>query len=310
MAVLSAVVFVAAAVWLISRPVDVPDVGTGPLLLAAAGCMLLYLASHVLRAIRLAIIGLSVHRTSFRTLALLHLAVAPWSMIAPFKLDELIRMNELRSINNSLPRAAMTVIIDRSMDGPALLVVTLYLAAKGKADIALYTGLIGLTLAAVTISFFAASHILQLVQRYIFVYHYKPRALRMLRIVHNLRILARLGRETILDAAPILILCTIGIWFFEIVAVALILHVATPAQADLQSVVSATVIRANSGWRALLLGEQLGFPAALITKIFVTGLLLIWPPAIWLYCKRRYSEVDQAHFVNREWNANTARRRA
>jgi hypothetical protein len=31
---------------------------------------------------------------------------------------------------------------------------------------------------------------------------------------------------------------------------------------------------------------------------------------IWLYCKRRFTEVEQAHFLKREWSANSNRRQA
>lgn len=309
----SSIAFIVLAGWLITRPTEsFPAASGGYLLAVSLGCMALYLTSHLLRAIRLAIIGLSVHRTSFRTLALLHLAVAPWSMIAPFKIDELIRLNELRSINRSLSRAAITVVIDRSMDGPALLIIAFYLYFTEVVPslVALYAGFIGFALLAITISFFALSYTLQIFQRYIFLYHYKPRALHALRIIHQLRLLALLGRRTILSAAPTLILCTIGIWCCEIFAVGLLLYCVEPAQADLHSVVTATLVRANSGWRELLLGETPGFPAAFMTKVFSVGLLLIWPFAAWLYYKRRRSEVEQAQYVIRDLGIRTAGMRA
>jgi hypothetical protein len=309
--VISAATFLLLAFWLVKRPIDdLPDVQIGFLLLVGAGCMCLYLTSHLLRAIRLAIIGVSVHNTSFRTLALLNFSIAPWSLILPFKVDELIRVNELRSLNGSLPRAVVTVIIDRSMDGPILLAFAFYFLAHDKPAIAMFTGFFGIVLATVTIGFFAASQILQSIQRYIFVHHYKPRAVHMLRIIDHLRTLSMLGRETIVNAAPILILCTLGIWCLEIAAVGLLIWASSPDHVDLQSAISATLIRANSGWRATLLGENVGFPAALLTRIFMTGLLLVWPAAIWLYYRRRLSEVKDARFLKRRWSAAAFKRRA
>ena len=285
-----------------------PTNSEGYLLTVSLGCMLLYLISHLLRAFRLAIIGLSVHRTSFRTLAFLHLAVAPWSMIVPFKIDELIRLNELRSINDSLSRAAITVIIDRSMDGPALLLISIYLYFTDVVPNpwALYAGLLGLALLAITLSFFALSYALQIFQRYIFMYHYKPRALRALRVTNQLRLLALTGRRTIMSAAPMLILCTIGIWCFEISAVGLLIYNVEPAQSDLHSIVTATLVRANSGWRELLLGQTLEFPVAFMTIVFSAGLLMIWPFTALLYYRRRRNEVEHAQFVNRELSSSVS----
>ena len=306
---ISGVVFLVLAGCIITRPVDsFPTNSDGHLLTISLGCMALYLTSHLLRAVRLAVIGLSVHRTSFRTLALLHLAVAPWSMIAPFKIDELIRLNELRSINGSLSRAAITVIIDRSMDGPALLLIALYLYFTEVVPnpVALYAGLIGLALLAITLSFFALSYALQIFQRYIFMYHYKPRALHALRVIHQLRLLALLGRRTILSAAPMLILCTIGIWCFEIFAVGLLVYYVEPAQADLHSIITATLVRANSGWRELLLDAKPGFPAAFMTMVFSAGLLLMWPFTALLYYRRRYNEVEHAQYVSRELSSRAS----
>jgi lysylphosphatidylglycerol synthase-like protein len=309
--VISAATFLLVAFWLVKRPIDdLPNGQIGFLLLVGAGCMLLYLASHLLRAVRLAIIGVSVHNTSFRTIALLNFSIAPWSLILPFKVDELIRVNELRSLNGSLARAVVTVVIDRSMDGPILLAFAFYFFAHDKPEIAMFTGFFGVMLAAVTIGFFAASQILQSVQRYIFVHHYKPRAVHMLRIIDHLRTLSMLGQETIANAAPILILCTLGIWCLEIAAVGLLLWASSSDHLNLQSVISSTLIRANSGWRAMLLGENVGFPAGLITRIFMTGLLLVWPAAISLYWRRRMSEIKDARFLKRRWSADAFKRRA
>ena len=310
---ISCVVFLALAGWIISRPVErFPDNPNGYLLAVSLGCMVLYLTSHMLRAVRLAVIGVSVHGTSFRTLALLHLTVAPWSMIVPFKIDELIRLNELRSINGSLARAAITVVIDRSMDGPALLLIAIYLysTTPNPNPAALYAGLIGLALLGITLSFFALSYALQLFQRYIFMYHYKPRAVNALRIIHQFRLLALLGRRTISNAAPMLIVCTIGIWCFEVFAVGFFFYFTEPAQAHLHSIVTASLMRANSGWRELLLGEAQQFPAAFMTMVFSAGLLFVWPLISLLYYRRRRDEVEHAQYVSRELKSSTSGIRA
>jgi Lysylphosphatidylglycerol synthase TM region len=308
--IISAAMFLWVAFCLVRRPIDLPGDRIGFFVVVGAGCMCLYLTSHLLRAIRLAIIGVSVHNTSFRTLALLNFSIAPWTLILPFKADEMIRINELRSLNGSLARAIVTVIIDRSLDGPILLAFAVYFFVHDRPNIAAFAGFFGFALAAVTIGFFAATQILQSIQRYIFVHHYKPRAVRLLRIIDQLRTLSMLGQETIVNAAPILILCTLGIWCLEIAAVGLVLWAYSPDEVDIQSAISTTLIRANSGWKTILLGENLSFPADLITRIFVTGILLVWPAAIWFYYRRRISEVKDARFLKRRWSASAFKRRA
>lgn len=302
-AIVSGIAFLAMAIWLFSGP---SALFSGPLatprgLAFGIACVALYLGSHVLRAIRLAVIGVYVHQTSFRTLALLNLSVAPWSMIAPFKFDELIRLNELRTINGSLPKALMTIVIDRSMDGPMFVAFAVVLSLGGSSGLALVVGLVGLAMIAVTIGFFAASSALGFVQNYIFLHHHKPRALHTLQIVDNLRRLASLGRATIKSTAPILLVCTLGMWLLEIGAVALLLSALSPVPPDLAGALSTTLIRANFGWRGLLLGEQVGWPIATITQLFFLGLLVIWPLTIWLYVKRRFLEVRNAEFLGRDW---------
>jgi hypothetical protein len=232
---------------------------------------------------------------------MLNLSVAPWSIITPFKLDEVIRVNELRTINGSLTRAIMTVIIDRSMDGPMFVIFSLILSAYGMDKVSMFAGLFGLAMVAVTVGFFAASQILEFAQRYIFLYHYQPRALYALRTIHTLRELAALGRQTIKTAAPILFVCTLGIWVFELASVGIMLWIFSPDKVDLTTTVSAALVRANLGWRALLFGGSPGFPAALITKLFFAALLIVWPVAVWIYYNRRFTEVRDAKFLNRQW---------
>lgn len=303
-AFVSGITFLGMAIWLFSdfkAAFSTESLPLGQAAVFGIACIAFYLVSHLLRAIRVAVIGVYIHKTSFRTLALLNLSVAPWSMIAPFKLDELIRLNELRTVNGSLSKALMTIVIDRSMDGPMFVAFAAILAFNGMSDIALFAGLFGIAMIAVTIGFFAISDVLHFIQNYIFLHHYKPRALHSLQIVDQLRQLASLGRATIKSTAPILFFCTLGIWFFEIGSVALMLSAFNPADGSLSDALSTTLVRANSGWRALWLGDQQGFTAALISRLFFAGLLVIWPFTIWFYCKRRLLEVSNAGFLGRQW---------
>ena len=222
-------------------------------------------------------------------------------MILPFKLDELVRVNELRSLSGSLERAAMTIVIDRSMDGPMLLLCAAYLDRHGNAAIAQAAGLAGIAMVTITLGFIVTAQMLHFIQHYIFLYHYRPRAIRALHVIHRLRQLAELGRATILRTAPILMMCTLAIWLFEIAAVGLLLSaLGTTGTVDLVTAMTATFVRANAGWQAILLGSPFGFPAGQITAVFTLGLLLMWPFAIVGYVRRRKVELRDAEFLHRQ----------
>lgn len=300
-ALLSAVAFAATAAWLLrGLPSGPAMMGGLDAWLACTAGMALYLFSHLLRAIRLAIIGVAIHRTSFRTLVLLNFAVSPWSMILPFKLDELVRVNELRSLNGSLIRALMTLVIDRLMDGPMLVLCATYLAWQGQSAAALVSGLAGLAMITITSGFFVLAPLLRFLQQYVFVHHYRPRALRLLGLVHRLRLLVELGRATIARAAPILLFCTLGIWCCELAAVAVLRRLFAGEGQDLADVLVAAFVRANAGWRAIVLDAQVGYAAGPITAVFTVSLLLIWPLAIVGYLRRRSGEVANAAFLHRQ----------
>lgn len=300
-ALVSAAAFSGTAVWLLVGLLAMPTTpASSSLWLAGVAGMALYLCSHLLRAIRLAVIGVAVHRTSFRTLFLLNFAVAPWSMILPFKLDELVRVNELRSLNCSLVRALMTIVIDRLMDGPMLLLCAAYLAWAGPGGAAFASGLAGLAMIAITTGFFVLAPFLRFVQHYVFVHHYRPRALRLLSLVHHLRLLVELGRATIARAAPVLLVCTVGIWCCELAAVAVLGHLFAGGGQSLPDILIATFVRANSGWRTILLGSAVGHAAGPITALFTASLFLVWPAAIVGYLRRRSGEVANAAFLHRQ----------
>ena len=89
-----------------------------------------YLLSHVARATRLAMISGQLLGVSLRTAALVHLFVAPWSIILPFKLDELLRWRELARISGHISRALIACLIDRTADGIVLLGLLMLFSAN------------------------------------------------------------------------------------------------------------------------------------------------------------------------------------
>jgi hypothetical protein len=86
--------------------------------LAAAGFV--YLASHGLRVLRLALL-IGGWRIGFRTIAKFHLFTAAVSLIAPLKLGEVFRIAELTNIVGSGSRAIAIVWLERGLDICAIL---------------------------------------------------------------------------------------------------------------------------------------------------------------------------------------------
>lgn len=260
------------------------SVSTGRLVLACLAGGTAYVLSHAMRAVRLAVIAMPLLGISFRTTVLLHFFVAPWSLVMPLKLDELIRLNELRRAGRSLSRAIVTLMIDRSMDGIVLVAVSLLLMRFGYSRSGAVIGMLGAGLLLIVLAFFTLPVLLEPVQRYIFMNHYRDEALYLLRAVSKARELLVVSRIAIGSAAPFLIVTTISIWVVEIGAVAILCKLVGLSPALLGSIEIA-FRRANQGWHVLL-GEPSGRDIAVLTVTFFFCLVVVWAVARMPYERR------------------------
>jgi hypothetical protein len=245
---------------------------------------LLYLASHLMRALRLAIIATPMIGLSFRTGVYLHLFIAPWSLLLPLKADELIRLHELGRAGGAWTRAILAVLIDRSMDGLVLIALSLYLLRSGFSDVAGFTGFVGLGLTALVLAFLILPILLENVQRHVFANHYGDHAVRLLRWVSYLRGLLTVARQTISRVLPFLALSTFAIWGLELAAVYAALAAVGVDMPSFAVPAEAMVARAGESWRVLLGGGsvELGQPS----RVFLLSLLVAWPFAYLGYRRR------------------------
>ncbi|HEX8513072.1 MAG TPA: lysylphosphatidylglycerol synthase domain-containing protein [Allosphingosinicella sp.] len=259
-------------------------------LLLLAG--LLYLASHLMRALRLAIIATPMIGLSFRTGVYLHFFVAPWSLLLPLKTDELIRLHELGRAGRAWTRAVLVVLIDRSMDGLVLVALSIYLLRMGHTDVASFTGVLGVGLTALVIAFLILPVLLESAQRHIFTNHYGDYAVRLLRWVSYLRGLLTVARQTIHRVLPFLALSTIAIWSIELAAVYAALSAVGTDMPSFVVPTEAMVTRAGESWRMLLGGgaSELGQTS----RIFFLFLLAVWPFAYFGYRRRNRVEPSRA----------------
>ncbi|WP_227459037.1 hypothetical protein [Cupriavidus pauculus] len=91
----------------------------------------LYLSSHLLRALRLTMLA-GNHEISLRRLTLVHYFASGVSLLLPFKLGEVYRVVELRTVIGDLRRSMVTVWIERGFDvGVLLALTTLALSGNG-----------------------------------------------------------------------------------------------------------------------------------------------------------------------------------
>jgi hypothetical protein len=250
--------------------IGVLPAGTLMLMLALAGG--LYLASHALRALRLAVIAVPLLDLTLRKAMMLHLFVAPWSLIMPLKIDELVRANELAMAGGSWARAVMTLLIDRVMDAVLLLGMIALLGFAGNALLAV---MLGTALLVIAGTFLALPIVLELVQRHVFVHHYHAQAPRVLRLTDSLRRLLLRGRATIAATAPLLVLASMMITALELAAAAVVLDL-TGAVPTAQGAIALILRRTNESWRMIVFNQPVNATVALLTLAFVLPLLVGW----------------------------------
>ena len=230
----------------------------------------LYLVAHVFRAVRLAVIAVPLLDLTLRKAIMLHLFVAPWSLIMPLKVDELVRANELAVNGNSWPRAVMTLLIDRTMDAVLLLGMILVLHAGGSVVLAI---MLGVALLVICAAFLGLPIVLDLVQRHVFAHHYHAHAARVLHVTDTVRRLLIRGRTTIVTTAPFLVLSSACICALELAAAAVALRL-TGTVPSVLGTISLILRRTNDSWRMIVFNQPVDSEVALLTLAFLLPLLI------------------------------------
>lgn len=123
---------VAVTVVVLVRPSAVGLRVDGAQLGRLAAAAVVYLASHAVRALRLALL---VHRPGirFRQVLQVHLFTASLGVLIPFKLSELVRVREVAALRGSWRTGLLVVWLERGLDA-AVLTVLLGLALAGGGD--------------------------------------------------------------------------------------------------------------------------------------------------------------------------------
>ncbi|MEO0821828.1 MAG: hypothetical protein AAF074_15550 [Pseudomonadota bacterium] len=261
--------------------------------LAAIGSGLLYLGSHGLRAVRLALLTAPSLQVSARTAVLLHLVTAPLAVFTPFKLGELARLHQLYLISRRLLTVVILLLVERVLDAALLLLFFAWLLSAGE-PLGPAADTLVLVAAAVVLSaaiaFLLGPSALGGVQRYILVYHQRPLARRVLRYVDLARRGVVIGATQLRRQGAQLGFITALIWLMELGAVVLLV-----AAAFGEGAVAAGALllsRTMQEWLVIFGGDsEPGVIAAV--SINLTALLLAWPACVWLYLGRLEKETHR-----------------
>lgn len=291
--VVAAIAF--AACWFtVIQSVPIPD----KKMLIAFGAGGLYIFSHLLRGVRLAMLCVPTIGLSARTAFLLHTATAPLSVLLPLKLGELVRLQQLFARSAKLLPSIMVLVVERLLDSSALLIFFVCLQIYGStlSDSARILLWVVVTIvAASAVIFMLAPAALSSLQRYVLKYHNRKRALMALRYIDFFRRAVNLGADQLRHQGLQLGLITLLIWLFELFsmrALAMTEVVGTIAQS-----IQLLVMRTLYEWQVLI--QPSGYPEIdMAVTINITVLIVLWPIFIWFYLQRVQTERD-SFVVNR-----------
>lgn len=262
-------------------------------LLGSAG---LYLASHLLRAVRLALLATPVLGLSGRSAALLHIVTAPASLLLPFKLGEILRYQQLYSlgVKAGFMPPLIVLVLDRVLDAVLIGLVFLLLLAIAP-ETAVFGNVIVLSLILIALAimmFGFAPTALTALQRYVVTNHRAGLARRWLVVIDKLRIATRIGAQQIRDKAAALLVLSGAIWAAELAAMALVLWGwganAHPAALN-QSAAGLLLSRTASEW-SVIYGLGHDPIVSLSAAIGLVTLAAIWPFALAVFLRRRVNE--------------------
>ncbi|WP_248320392.1 lysylphosphatidylglycerol synthase domain-containing protein [Caballeronia sp. Sq4a] len=189
------------------------------------GPLALYVMAHAGRMLRL---GLLLGSIRLRKLLGLYVYTAACSALIPFKLGELVRINEFAwQQAGSYARGLVIVWVERVFDMIAVSAIVLLLVTH--ADVALFSlaPVLWLTCAFVLATlcfFFVLPEQLGALNLHVIRTYRNEKAVRVLRILEAVNDLSQLARPLLNGRVLTFSLITFFIWAFELLAVGLLMH--------------------------------------------------------------------------------------
>lgn len=179
----------------------------------AAG--LLYLASHLFRAARLAALSVSLLGISARAAGAAHFATAPFGILLPLKLGEIVRFGALWSLSGRGVNSLIVLLIDRMFDSLFLLPILLTLAISNDAS-AFLMALTVLLAFVPLMTLVVGPRFLAELQRYLIIHPAPPISDRGLRMIDRLRRITVQASKLAWRLAAPLCLVSFLVWLCEL----------------------------------------------------------------------------------------------
>lgn len=191
-----------------------------------AGIIVLYLCSHILRMLRLALLTLDERKKVFPLIAAHTLTAFPSSFL-PFKLGEFLRLGAFFYVYEKRQKALAVWLAERFGD---VLVITAFILGLYLFNVsvppAMRTVFVLFTLASIfgLLGLFAVAKVLVYLNRHLVLASHTPRGLVLLRASHMLRSLEAVIYKSVEGRVPGFLLLSILIWTVEILALSLFMN--------------------------------------------------------------------------------------
>lgn len=188
-----------------------------------AGITVIYLCSHVLRMLRLALLTLDERKKIFSLIAAHTLTAFPSSFL-PFKLGELMRLGAFLHLYDKRQKALAIWLAERFGD---VLVITAFILGLYVFNInvppTMRTVFILFTLASLVglLGLFAVAKVLVYLNRHLVLTSHTPRGLALLRASHALRCLETAIYTSVEGRLSGFLLLSLLVWSVEILALSL-----------------------------------------------------------------------------------------
>jgi hypothetical protein len=244
---------------------------------ALAGIIVLYLCSHFLRMLRLALLTLDERQKVFPLIAAHTLTAFPSSFL-PFKLGELLRLGAFLQIYENRQKGLAVWLAERFGD---ILVITAFILWLYLFDIKVppamrtvfilfaFAGIFGL------LGLFAVAKVFVYLNRHLVLTSHTPRGLVMLRASHALRCLEGTIYKSVEGRLSGFLLLSTLIWSVEIVALSLFINQLAIDQSDFAAFFASGLLASLPGGGAGLASFGLYQSIALVF-LTIVFLLAVW----------------------------------
>lgn len=191
-----------------------------------AGITVLYLCSHLLRMLRLALLTLDERQKIFPLIAAHTLTAFPSSFL-PFKLGEFLRLGAFLQVYDMRQKALAVWLAERFGD---VLVITAFILGLYVFNVsvppAMRTVFVLFALASIVglLGLFAVAKVFVYLNRHLVLTSHTPRGLALLRASHTLRCLETAIYKSVEGRLSGFLLLSILIWMVEILALSLFVN--------------------------------------------------------------------------------------